>query len=181
MIKTKEEMMEEYYQHEVEFLKEIASKHAIKEEELFPSPYEGYTMNKYDLSICLIEGIRLKGKRWIKAHKTTDDINVIKESLWQERISLSDGTPLFHLYGDIDDEWYNILNGMLKDKYGVWFISNEELMQKTIDNAHAQSDKISDILLLCAESIHRGIKRGDIKWLEAIDKTEESWIGQNNY
>lgn len=97
------------------------------------------------------------------------------EQIWK------DVTDLSHLYGDLetDDEWYNILNCMLKDTYGVWFI-NEKTLKIQVNNAKMNTSCIKDIILLMARTIHKGIKK-DIRWLEVIDKTKESFIGQNNY
>ena len=97
------------------------------------------------------------------------------EQIWNEVTNLS------HLYGDLDedDEWYNILNCLLKDKYGVWFI-DENILKMQVKNAKMNSSRIDNILLILARTIHKGIKR-NIEWLEVIDKTEESFIGQQNY
>lgn len=178
MIKTKEQLIDEYYEEEVEMLQSIAKRHAIKEEELFPSPYDGFEMFKHDLSICLIEGIRLKGKRWIKNHETTNDMEVIREELWKWVTSIK--VPS-HLYSEIrDDETYYILNCMLKDTYGVWFI-DENGLKTQVNNAHHATCETKEIVRKLATYIHHGLKRGDIKWLEGIDKTEESFIGMNLY
>ena len=177
MIKTKEQLTNEYYEEEVEFLQYLAKRHAIREEELFP-PTDDFEMFKHDLSICLIEGIRLKGKRWIKNHKTTDDMEVIREELWK----WVTGTKVpSELYGEIrDDETYYILNCMLKDTYGVWFI-DENILKIQVNNAHSATCRTKEILRKLAQYIHHGLQRGDLKWFESIDKTEESFIGMNLY
>ena len=178
MIKTKEQLIDEYYEKEVEFLQYLAKRHAIREEELFPSPYDGFEMFEHDLSICLIENIRLKGKRWIKNHKTTDDMEVIKEKLWKW---VSTTKVPSELYGEIrDDETYYILNCMLKDTYGVWFI-DEEILKIQVKNAQRATCNVKKMLLQLAKYIHHVLKRGDVKWFESIDKTEESFIGMNLY
>lgn len=97
------------------------------------------------------------------------------EQIWRDKTNLS------HLYGDLeeDDEWYNILNCMLKDTYGVYFI-NEKALKVQINNAKMNTSRIEDIILLMARTIHKGIKK-NIKWLEVIDKEENSFIGLQVY
>ena len=109
---------------------------------------------------------------WKEIYEFDEESN---EEIWKEMTNLS------HLYGefDEDDEWYDIINVKLKDKYGVWFI-DEEVMKRKINDAHMNTSNVNNMLLILARMIHKGIKK-DIKWLEVIDKTKESFIGQNNY
>lgn len=179
-IKTKEELIDEYYKEEVEFLQSIAERHAIKEEELFPKPWEDWEMFEHDLSICLIEGIRLKGKRWIKNHKTTTDMEEIREALWKW---VTKTKVPSELYSDIrDDETYYILNEKFKEEYHCWFI-DENILKIQVNNAHKKTCRVDNILHEMARAVHYGLKNPEkgIKWLEAIDMTEECFFGQQNY
>lgn len=97
------------------------------------------------------------------------------EELWEEKTNLS------HLYGylDDDDEWYYIINAKLKETYGYWFI-DESALKQYVDHAHMETSSVSDMMHQITRRIHSGIKK-NVKILEIIDKTKESWIGQNNY
>ena len=99
------------------------------------------------------------------------------EEIWYDKV-----LSLHYLYDDLkeDDEWYNILNCLLREKYGVWFI-DANILKIQVNNVKMATDKVNDILNEVAKRIHKGLKNNNIKWLEAIDKTEESFIGQNNY
>lgn len=147
-IKTKDELINKYYKQEVDFLKRCAEEHPITERELFPLPYDGYEMFKHSLSICLIEDIRLKGKRWIKNHETTDDLSVIREDLWKERTKLS------NLYGDLDedDEWFDIINCKCQDTYGFFF-TDEKVLKVQVRNCKMATSSVKDIVYLLARRV----------------------------
>lgn len=98
------------------------------------------------------------------------------EEIWEEK------TNLPNLYGSLDEdngEWYHIINVKLKETYGYWFI-DEPALKRYANHAHQETTNVSDIMHQITRRIHSGIKK-DIKILEIIDKTKESWIGQNNY
>ena len=175
-IKTKEELINEYYQEEVEFLQSIAERHAIKEEELFPKPWEGWEIFEYDLSICLIEGIRLKGKRWIKNHKTTTDMEEIREALWKW---VTKTKVPSELYGEIrDDETYYILNEKFKEEYDCLF-TNEKALKTQVNNAKSNSCRVDVILHKMAQYVHHGIQKNP-KWLEVVERGDKCFLGTKN-
>lgn len=95
------------------------------------------------------------------------------EQIWKKK------TGITHLYGDLEEEWYNILNCMLKDTYGVWFI-DEKALKVQVNNAKMNTSSIKNITHLMARRIHRNIKK-NIKWLEVIDKEKDSFIGSQVY
>lgn len=111
-------------------------------------------------------------KEWRNEYEYNEETD---EEIWDEVTTLS------HLYGDLDedDEWYYILNAKLKDEYGVWFV-DEKALKTQVNNAKMNSCSVKNIVFLLARTIHRGVKN-NIKWLEVIDKTPDSFIGTQAY
>lgn len=98
------------------------------------------------------------------------------EEIW------NDITNISHLYGDLDEKWYNILNCKFKETYNCWFI-DEKILKTQVDNAKMNTCKVNDMLHVMARRVHNGLKHPEhgIKWLEVIDMTEECFFGQQNY
>lgn len=145
---SKNELIDRLYAENVEALKRFAP---YTERDLFPFPVDGVEMNEWDLSVCLIEDIPLKGKRWIKNHEIFD-IETIREMIAEEEIYKR--YRLGDIYTEIDKDDRDIIDVILQENYHFRF-KDDEYSQKCFDvqlkNALANSCHIRDMCLVIAK------------------------------
>ena len=140
-LRNKDELMEDYYNFHVESLKKYSP---LSERDLYPFVYDGVDAFKYDLSICLLNDIKLKGKRnIIKNHKNdiTDNIELIKNELYNYYVGNIQQIEIYCRINDkdwgVDGDWYNIMNNYCKEKYGFYFIDYDILKIHVNDSLKA--------------------------------------------
>lgn len=147
---SKDELVDEIYNETIECLKEYAP---YTERDLFPYPTDGVEMDEWDLSICLIEDIPLKGKRWIKNHKIFD-IEEIKEMIAEKYIYRR--YRMGDIYTNIDKRDKDIIDVMLQENYNFRF-KDDEYSQKCFDtqlsNANMNSCHIRDMCIVIARRV----------------------------
>lgn len=156
-LRNKDELMNDYLNFHIGSLKNYSP---LSERDLFPFDCDGVESFKYDLSLCLMFDIKLKGKRNIlKNHSDliTDDLDLIKNELYKHYVG---NLKLKELYGNLDDkdwgidgDWYNIINNYCKDVYGFYFV-DYNILKIQVNNAKQNSCNVDNLCYWLSKKVN---------------------------